>query len=112
LLALSQRCAVWPLALPAGLARLADPLRRADLVLLDPPYGGEAARDCLEALGRAGALSREARVVVEHHSRDTLPERSGSLERARQRQYGETVVSTYRIAPPARAGGAPAEELI
>ena len=98
-LELLDRAAVWPLELPRGLKRIADVLESADLVLLDPPYGGDVARATLEALGAAGALRAGARVVAEHHRRDELPERAGSLRRARQRRYGETVVSTYEVAP-------------
>lgn len=96
-LGLDARAAVWPLTLPHAVERLAEPLSRADLVLLDPPYGGDEARATLAALARAG-LAVGARVVVEHHGRDRMPEREGRIVRERERKYGETVVSTYRVA--------------
>ena len=102
LLELHDRATVWPLRLPQGMKRIAEPLRHADVVLLDPPYGGAEARATLTALGADGTLSAGARVVVEHHHRDLLPERFGVLARARERQYGETVVSTY-VSRPAGA---------
>src|SRR5438552_9020587 len=43
-LGLEARARVWPLRLPAGLSRLAPALARADLVFVDPPYGGAEAR--------------------------------------------------------------------
>ncbi len=98
-LGLLDRAAVWPLELPRGLKRIAGVMAAADLVLLDPPYGGGEARATLEALGAAGALRTGGRVIAEHHHRDELPERAGSLRRVRQRRYGETVVSTYEVAP-------------
>ncbi len=73
-------------------------LAAADLVLADPPYGGSNARELLGALGAAGVLNPQVRVVVEHHAKDDVPQRAGQLERARERQYGETMVTTYRIA--------------
>jgi 16S rRNA (guanine966-N2)-methyltransferase len=102
-LGLLDRAIVWPLELPRGLTRLADVVRGADLVLLDPPYGGEEARATLATLGVAGAVRAGARVVAEHHHRDALPEQAGSLRRVRQRRYGETMVSTYEVAPEAPA---------
>jgi 16S rRNA (guanine966-N2)-methyltransferase len=96
-LGLAERAKVWGLALPRGLARIAGPLVEADLVLIDPPYGGALARATLEALGAPGALKPDARVVLEHHAKDALPEASGRLRRTRERSYGETVVSTYRV---------------
>lgn len=102
-LGLTDRARVWPLELPRGLARLAEPLARADLVLADPPYGGEESRAVLAVLGRT-ALAPHVRVVVEHHGKDEIEERWGDLVRERQRRYGETVVSTYRrVADAAQA---------
>lgn len=106
-LALDSRATVWPLELPRGLKRIAGPLAGADLVLVDPPYGGAEAREILAALGVAGVLQGGARVVVERHAKDVLAEREGVLEKQRERRYGETVVSFYRAVP---AGSAPLEE--
>ena len=92
---LLERATIWPHRLPAGLARLAGEVGRADLILLDPPYGGEEARATLETLA-GSALAAGVRVVVEHHRRDVLPERVGALALARERVYGETHVRTYR----------------
>ena len=94
-LALSSRATVWPFQLPQGLNRLRSQVERADLVLVDPPYGGDEARAALLKLGAMGLLP-DMRVVVEHHGRDELPDRCGMLERVRERSYGETRVSTYR----------------
>lgn len=110
-LGLVERAAVWPYVLPAGLRRLGAALAAADLVLLDPPYGGREARETLAALGVEGVLGGAARVVVEHHGRDEIPPREGALERVRERRYGETVVSTYRVrGPETRAEAETAEE--
>ena len=104
LLGIVDRAKVWPLRLPQGLKHLEEALRAADLVLLDPPYGHETARAILERLAIPGTLAPGARVVVEHHRRDSLPESAGALARSRERAYGETVVSTYRSGPaPAAA---------
>ena len=65
---------VWALELPRGLARLDAVIRRADLVLADPPYGGEVARAVMETLGGAGPWRPGARVVLEHHAKDEVPE--------------------------------------
>jgi 16S rRNA (guanine966-N2)-methyltransferase len=110
-LGIRERARVWPLELPRGLARLAGVLADADLVLLDPPYGGEEARGMLEALGDPGVLRTGTRVVVEHRARDVLSERYGTLARERERRYGETAVTFYRAVAadtPAAAEETPA----
>ena len=94
------RARIWPLRLPRGLRSLSAALGAADLVLADPPYGGDEERAVLEALG-GDAIPVGARVVVEHHAKDEVPERAGRLQRARERRYGETTVSIYRVEPEA-----------
>ena len=91
------RAKIWPLTLPRGLSRLEEELRAADLVLADPPYGGADACAVLAALGRAGALRPGARVVVERHQKDELPQTAGALVLERERRYGETVVNLYEV---------------
>lgn len=108
-LGLGARARVWPLALPGGLERLGMALAAADVVLADPPYGGGPARATLRALGEGGCLRAGARVVLEHHAKDELPERCGVLERARSRRYGETMVSTYHVRQDGSVPGIPTE---
>jgi len=95
-LGLADVATVWPLELPQGLKRMKGPLGAADLVLLDPPYGGGLATATLESLGRPGVLRTDTRVVAEHHVKDPLPEQVGGLACERRRRYGETMVSFYR----------------
>jgi 16S rRNA (guanine966-N2)-methyltransferase len=99
-LGLTGCATVWGLELPRGFARLGPALAGAQLVLADPPYGGALARATLQRLAHA-PLAAGARVVIEHHAKDALPEREGALARERQRAYGETVVSTWRVTEPA-----------
>lgn len=94
-LGLAGRARVWPLRLPGALARLAGPLAAADLVLADPPYGGDEARAVLAALGAPGVLGAGVRVVLERHQKDDVPSRAGTLALVRERRYGETTVNLY-----------------
>jgi 16S rRNA (guanine966-N2)-methyltransferase len=109
-LGLGARAKVWPLRLPAGLARLAPVLASADVVFADPPYGGADARAVLAGLGEADVLRPGTRVVLEAHAKDAVPERQGTLARERERRYGETAVHVYRAggeSPPPEPGGGP-----
>jgi 16S rRNA (guanine(966)-N(2))-methyltransferase RsmD len=99
-LGVEARARVWPITLPAGLERLASEWPSVDLVVADPPYGGVVARAILLGLGTMGRLRTGARVVIEHHAKDGLPEHAGTLARLRERRYGETTVSTYRAGEP------------
>jgi 16S rRNA (guanine966-N2)-methyltransferase len=94
-LELHDRARVWALDVPRAFGRLRPVLEAADLVLVDPPYGGEAARVALAGLG--AVLRAGARVAIEHHAKDDLPEAAGRLRRVRARRYGETVVTSYEV---------------
>jgi len=98
-LGIAQPSTVWAVELPQGLKLLKRSLGDADLVLLDPPYGGGLARATLEAL-EALRLKRGARVIVEHHAKDVLAPAFGTLRQVRERKYGETAVTTYETGAP------------
>jgi len=66
---------------------------RAGLVFLDPPYEDVVLDRALMALDRT--LS-DATVVAEHSRRQTLPSLS-RLQLDRQRRYGDTMVTVFRI---------------
>jgi len=105
-LGLADRAKVWPLRLPGALARLAGALAAADLVLADPPYGGEEARALLGALAAPGLVRAGTRIVLERHQKDDVPSHAGALALVRERRYGETTVNIYEAgeAPPPEAG--------
>ena len=95
-LELGARTRVWRLELPMGLKRLREALEAADVVLLDPPYGGREARQALEALDQSAALRAGCQVVLEHHSKDEIPAAAGGLARVGERRYGETMITFFR----------------
>lgn len=69
-----------------------------DLVFLDPPYGGDWVRRTLEAIGAVPALlAAGGSVIAEHHRRDPVPVRAGSLLRLREVPVGETLLSFYAV---------------
>jgi 16S rRNA (guanine966-N2)-methyltransferase len=73
-----------------------------DVVLLDPPYADRAGLDrALELLGTPAALGRlvapGARVVAKHFWRDPPPGHVGLLASERERRFGETALTFYRV---------------
>ena len=83
-----------------AVAWLADPDRSADkpvtLAVLDPPYDEPATMAAaLEALGPL--LAPTARVVAKHFWRDAPPPRVGLLASDRERRFGETALTFYRV---------------
>jgi 16S rRNA (guanine(966)-N(2))-methyltransferase RsmD len=76
-----------------------------DVIFVDPPYSSGLAERSLELLGRSGAPSGSAVVVVEHDRSDELPVETGRLVRFRTRRYGSTAVDFYEARQPAAGGG-------
>jgi 16S rRNA (guanine966-N2)-methyltransferase len=82
---------------------IAQPVARAaasiegpfDLVFADPPYAAVAeVPAAVASLVARGALAPEARVVVEHASRDPAPALAGLAARP-SRTYGDTAITIY-----------------
>jgi 16S rRNA (guanine(966)-N(2))-methyltransferase RsmD len=79
----------------------AQPVVPWDLVFLDPPYADSAALvRTLEMLGGAGLglLAADAWVVAKHFWKDAPPARVGLLASERERRFGETALTFYRLA--------------
>jgi 16S rRNA (guanine(966)-N(2))-methyltransferase RsmD len=83
----------------AGVRRLAEAGRAADLVFLDPPYNAtEQYELTLSLLGGncRGVLASGAWVVAEHEKRRDLDEHYGKLARFRVLKQGDAALSFYR----------------
>lgn len=63
-----------------------------DLVFLDPPYADDAA-----AWVRAAAPAVKRCLTIEHRTGSIVPANQGRLERVRQRQYGGSTLSIYKL---------------
>jgi 16S rRNA (guanine(966)-N(2))-methyltransferase RsmD len=85
----------------AWLGRESPPVHPWDLVVLDPPYAEAQLLDrTLEALGRPGVLALDARVVAKHFWKQAMPPRIGLLASDRERRFGETALTFYRLEEP------------
>lgn len=77
--------------------------RPFDLVLADPPYGQDLAGRILEMAGSLRLVGRGGYFVIQHGSREELPERVPNLALFRCSDFGETLVSVYEVCD--RQGG-------
>ena len=69
-----------------------------EIVIIDPPYDQpELVTETLELLGSVDLLVPVAQVVVKHFWRDRPPDRSGLLASTRERRFGETALTFYRV---------------
>ena len=71
-----------------------------DIFFLDPPYdrksgGGEIYTMLLETISGSGAAGKDPVVVIQHFTKNTLPERAGMFVKRFTRDYGTTALSVY-----------------
>jgi 16S rRNA (guanine966-N2)-methyltransferase len=65
----------------------------ANLVFIDPPYNKNLIRPAMVNLSRSKSLQKEALLVIEHDSMETIPEDIHCYKRDDWRKYGKTLVS-------------------
>jgi len=68
-----------------------------DIVLIDPPFPSKICHGTLETLSASQALSKETSVVIEHSKHESLEEKVGVLRRVDRRDYGDKLVSFFRM---------------
>ena len=68
-----------------------------DIIFFDPPYDSDYAL-VLHELGSGAALNDGGVLIVEHHTKDRMPDETGNLRRWRILKQGETSLSFYENA--------------
>ena len=66
---------------------------KADIVFLDPPY--ESEKEYAAALGALGASHAQGLVIVQHFSKNEMPEQVGALRRYRVLNQGSNSLTFY-----------------
>lgn len=92
---LADLAEVWKSDVNVALRRLASGDAHFDLIFADPPYGQGMAQRALDAVAEGRLLCPDGRLVIEHSSKEEIPEVAQNLELSRRVSYGDTVVSIY-----------------
>jgi len=66
-----------------------------DIIFIDPPYSVGIAQDALKQINEHPILSQSGLIIVEHDTKDEMPESLGKLYMYRSKQYGNTALSFY-----------------
>ena len=66
-----------------------------DLVLMDPPYQAAEIEEVLNLLGTAGVIREHGWLVAAHARRRALQQQIPGMQRIKDRQHGDTVISIY-----------------
>lgn len=68
-----------------------------DIIFLDPPYHTEEVLHALSAIDKSTVLGRAGIVVAEHFAKKELPDRFDRLQKIKDYNYGDTVLSFYEV---------------
>jgi len=71
--------------------------QKFDLIFLDPPYYKGVAQNFLQTLGEYDILHSFGYVIIQHFKKDFVAEKAGKLALWRQEQYGDSVLSFYKL---------------
>lgn len=87
-------------------------VEKVDVFLLDPPYRAGLYEKCLELIERLDLLTLNGIILAEHASHDKVPDRVGGIAKVREKRYGKTTVSIYRLDRKLESGELLREEII
>jgi len=68
-----------------------------DIIFIDPPYGRGLAKKCLKTIGAYDILHPNSLLLIEHKKDETLPPQEGRFFLYRQKKYGGTFLTIYKI---------------
>lgn len=71
--------------------------KQFDIVFIDPPYSLGMAQNALVCIEANPILAQDGLIIVEHDSRDDMPNKVGRLALYRVKRYGNTSLSFYSI---------------
>ena len=80
-----------------AISRFRKENRKFDIIFLDPPYYKGLAKNSLIKIDACDILALHGFVVAEHFIRDSMPEEAGNLVLFKQKKYGDTVITLYRV---------------
>lgn len=70
--------------------------KKFDIIFMDPPYSMGLAESALKAIDDNPVLSQSGYIIVEHDSKEDMPQNVGRLHLYRFKKYGNTVLSFYK----------------
>ncbi|MDD2482349.1 MAG: 16S rRNA (guanine(966)-N(2))-methyltransferase RsmD [Lutispora sp.] len=81
----------------ATVEKLAYQGRKFDIIFIDPPYKFGIALDAVRKIQEKNLLSKNGVIIVEHGSKDLIPEKIGIFEIFKEKKYGNIRLSLYVI---------------
>ncbi len=80
-----------------AISKLKAQKNKFDVIFMDPPYYKNMFIDALEKIDNADLLEEEGIIVIEHDSKENLPEKIERLEKNKVKKYGNTTLTFYKL---------------
>lgn len=77
--------------------RLSSQNQKFDVIFMDPPYYENMFIKCLKSIDELNLLHEDGIIVVEHDTKDLLDESIGNLVKSRDKKYGNTTLTFYKL---------------
>lgn len=74
--------------------------KKADIILLDPPYKSGFLPECFDLIQKTEKLNTGGIIVAEYGDDTELEDRYGSLVRMKQKHYGTVNIAIYELMCP------------
>ncbi|MCP4481674.1 MAG: 16S rRNA (guanine(966)-N(2))-methyltransferase RsmD [bacterium] len=71
--------------------------QKFDIVFAGPPYPAYFCEGILDALDHCHFLKDNTVILLQHHIKEILPEETKKLRKYRDKKYGDTILSFYKI---------------
>ena len=68
-----------------------------NIIFMDPPYYKNMFIDALSSVDENNLLEEDGIIVVEHDTKDSFPENVGRLYKSRDKKYGNTTLTFYKM---------------
>lgn len=80
-----------------AIGRLKVQGNKFDVIFMDPPYYKNMFIDALLKIDDTSLLNEDGIIVIEHDSKDVFPESIGRLEKTKDKKYGNTTITFYKM---------------
>ena len=71
--------------------------KKFDIIFMDPPYYKNMFIDALSNIDNSDLLSEDGIIVVEHDTKDKFIDKIGRLEKSKEKKYGNTTLTFYKL---------------
>ncbi|SHJ04657.1 16S rRNA (guanine(966)-N(2))-methyltransferase RsmD [Lutispora thermophila] len=80
-----------------AIERLSNQGREFDIIFIDPPYKMGIALEAAGKILERKLLAEDGIIIIEHDSKDIMPETTGVLVKFKEKKYGNNSLSLYCI---------------